>query len=131
MEALKLNWTQMTKLIFHVADAPPHGREYHRGYDDNLPQFDHSTPGGIPSSIRMMVERNIDYHFSRVVARPEDVKHLDCMVKKFNSDAEKVGRHDFVQTADLDRPGEIAPVHEYDARHVLTRSPTCLSRCSH
>ena len=40
----RLNWVQMSKIIIHLADAPPHGREF-GDYGDNDPdQTIHQYP---------------------------------------------------------------------------------------
>uniref|UniRef100_A0AC34GYA0 VWFA domain-containing protein n=1 Tax=Panagrolaimus sp. ES5 TaxID=591445 RepID=A0AC34GYA0_9BILA len=67
-KALELPWSDQcgTKVIFHIADAPCHGKKYHtlRGGDD--------YPNGDPkertetSLFAKMKQKDIDYHFGRI-----------------------------------------------------------------
>ena len=78
----KIKWRNMTvqdktykKLVIHVGDAPPHGKEYHNG-DDHWPK-------GCPSGIKLMglaetMNKNvIYYHFCRLNTT------TDTMCEKF------------------------------------------------
>uniref|UniRef100_A0A914QHB4 VWFA domain-containing protein n=1 Tax=Panagrolaimus davidi TaxID=227884 RepID=A0A914QHB4_9BILA len=66
-KALELPWSNQcgTKVIFHIADAPCHGKKYHNiGHDD--------YPNGDPKErtetnlFRKIKENDIDYHFGRI-----------------------------------------------------------------
>jgi len=35
-----LNWTSQNRLLFHIADAPCHGRRFHNGVSDEFPRGD-------------------------------------------------------------------------------------------
>ena len=65
-EAFKLSWSDDfgTKVIFHIADAPCHGKKYHDARD--------RYPAGDPSNrdetqiFNQICERNIDYYFGKI-----------------------------------------------------------------
>lgn len=47
MAVNKLSWDESSiKFVFHIADAPPHGTQYTKGFND-------SFPGGCPCGITM------------------------------------------------------------------------------
>ncbi|KAI1708056.1 alpha-kinase family domain-containing protein [Ditylenchus destructor] len=67
-----LSWSDSmsTKIIFHIADHPCHGRKYHTAryidnYNDNYPDGDPNgrTAEGLFKSLR---EKGIQYHFGRI-----------------------------------------------------------------
>eukprot|EP01083_Nonionella_stella_P094480 265075_1 len=39
-EAINLKWTASIKILYHIADAPPHGTMYHDLYDTKTAQID-------------------------------------------------------------------------------------------
>ena len=79
---LAIEWRDAaTKLAIHIADAPPHGNQYHDGCGDSYPKGD---PNGrvCEDQLREMAKRGIDYVFF-------DVDHgggsLDKMKEMFRS----------------------------------------------
>ena len=64
-----INWDSNsgTKIIFHMCDAPPHGKRYYPGHD----YLDY-YPSGDPSGIEIediatkMQEGNIQYYFGKI-----------------------------------------------------------------
>ena len=100
-------------MLFHIADAPPHGRRYYVSklipadrlkFFDTKPEFDHSTHLGIPAQVQMMKHLNINYQFARVTAVPAMQPHLDQMIKALNMDAKS---KDFVKVANMSSPHAI------------------------
>lgn len=79
----KIKWRNIAKtektykkLVIHVADAPPHGKEFHGGIDDKWPN---GCPSGITLSqlSNKMNENVIYYHFCRLNTT------TDIMCEKF------------------------------------------------
>ena len=64
------------RVLFHIADAPCHGREYH---GDNIKD---NRPNGvgisIPEQLLRLRSMKIDYYFGRIT------EHTDKMIKVFN-----------------------------------------------
>ena len=79
-EALRLSWPDngSTKILFHIADAPPHGRVYGTGYADDHPSGHSSDP--TPESLFSTIhEKGIIYNFARIGAL------CDKMIEIFSS----------------------------------------------
>ncbi|GMT16702.1 hypothetical protein PFISCL1PPCAC_7999, partial [Pristionchus fissidentatus] len=78
--ALKLPWSEAcgTQLIFYIADAPCHGREFHNVSGDDYPSGDPQgrTPKELFSRLR---EKGIQYYFGKI--RSE----TDLMIQKFSA----------------------------------------------
>ncbi|GMT25626.1 hypothetical protein PFISCL1PPCAC_16923, partial [Pristionchus fissidentatus] len=76
--ALKLPWSEAcgTKLIFHIADMPCHGREFHN-CGDSYPNGDPQgrTPKELFSRLR---EKGIQYYFGKITSFTE------IMIQKFS-----------------------------------------------
>lgn len=77
-KALQLNWDHKqsgTKLVFHICDAPCHGRQFHNLGD--------SYPNGDPKGRKhtdlfaQLLRSKIQYYFGRINI------HTDLMIKKF------------------------------------------------
>jgi hypothetical protein len=82
--AIALSWSpdsySSTKVIFHIADAPCHGREFHNeGYTtgDNYPAGDPNRRTAL-TLISQIKQRNIQYHFGKIR------NSTDTMIKKFS-----------------------------------------------
>jgi hypothetical protein len=78
----QLKWTGDTKIIFHIADAPCHGKEFHNESDD--------YPDGAPEDVswqelfNKMKAKHMNYIFFKIE------KCTDKMFKKFKEIYEKV-----------------------------------------
>jgi hypothetical protein len=97
-EVLALSWDKATptKVLFHIGDAPCHGREFHGPQigDNHL-----HNDGGILDLLRKLKELGVDYYFGKLT------DYTDMMIDKFNravSGSEQGA--DFVQVAPLDAP---------------------------
>lgn len=66
-QALNLSWTHQSRLIIHIADAPPHGRHLHDLDSDTYPRA-----GGEPHHLthepllKQMIRLNINYALLRI-----------------------------------------------------------------
>ncbi|GMT02174.1 hypothetical protein PENTCL1PPCAC_24348 [Pristionchus entomophagus] len=93
-KALNLPWSENcgTKVIFHICDAPCHGKEFHSGIGDDYPAGDPKgrTCKELFSRIR---EKGIQYYFGKITSS------TDIMLKKFS--------HEY---------GE--PITEFDVKNV-------------
>eukprot|EP01155_Anaeramoeba_flamelloides_P018602 Anaeramoba_flamelloidesa570872_242.p1 GENE.a570872_242~~a570872_242.p1 ORF type:complete len:350 (+),score=75.52 a570872_242:45-1094(+) len=75
-QVLNLNWQSITRLMVHIADAPCHGKRFHRTHDD----FPKGNPYGLKPEVLLPKLRNkgIDYCFGSI-----DCKQTDVMIKLF------------------------------------------------
>jgi hypothetical protein len=55
----------MTRVLFHICDAPCHGRDFHNGSNDQYPDGD---PRGlkIDKLLANLASKNIDYYFAEI-----------------------------------------------------------------
>ncbi|GMR49266.1 hypothetical protein PMAYCL1PPCAC_19461, partial [Pristionchus mayeri] len=78
-KALELRWNENcgTKVLFHICDAPCHGREFHNGMHDDHPTGDpkRRTCKELFSRLR---EKGIQYHFGKINSS------TDIMLGKFS-----------------------------------------------
>uniref|UniRef100_A0AC34G222 VWFA domain-containing protein n=1 Tax=Panagrolaimus sp. ES5 TaxID=591445 RepID=A0AC34G222_9BILA len=85
-KVLNLQWTDEcgTKVIFHIADAPCHGRKYH-AFDDSFPEGD---PNGLTEVglFKEIVRKKIDYYFGKINS------WTDNMIDVFSNVYELTGR---------------------------------------
>jgi hypothetical protein len=73
-----LDWTSETRILYHIGDAPCHGREYHSPHvTDDHPTGD---PNGLSVTdlLKAIKELKITYFFGRIQFQ------TDLMIKKFN-----------------------------------------------
>jgi hypothetical protein len=66
-----LDWSSETRILYHIADAPCHGREFHRAdCSDDYPDGD---PNGLqPADIlRDLQAQRIQYFFGKVIDRTD------------------------------------------------------------
>ena len=72
----KLQWSAPTRILFHVADAPCHGREYH---DDVLDNFPNGDPRGLHAQdlLEKLQDKNVKYWFAKLTDK------TDKMITKF------------------------------------------------
>eukprot|EP00956_Cyclotella_meneghiniana_P035022 scaffold110397_cov72-Cyclotella_meneghiniana.AAC.4 len=79
-KANTLSWSQPSKVVFIIADAPCHGTEFHSGLDDNHPE---GSPGvDIISELRLLhekagVQETMSLTFGRIT------NHTDTMIECF------------------------------------------------
>lgn len=64
-EVTKLNWLNNCRILFHIADAPCHGKRFHVNALDDYPDGD---PRGldIKKLLKQLVDLNINYYFSEI-----------------------------------------------------------------
>ena len=64
-EVTKLDWRNPTRVLFHIADAPCHGKRFHNGCYDSHPSGD---PRGLDLTnlLRFIVENQINYYFAEI-----------------------------------------------------------------
>uniref|UniRef100_A0AC34EZU3 Alpha-type protein kinase domain-containing protein n=1 Tax=Panagrolaimus sp. ES5 TaxID=591445 RepID=A0AC34EZU3_9BILA len=67
-KALNLEWREEygTKVIFHIADAPCHGKKYH-DLDDYYPNGDPEGKSEV-ELFKQICDKNIDYYFGKINA---------------------------------------------------------------
>ncbi|KAH7091525.1 hypothetical protein FB567DRAFT_436409 [Paraphoma chrysanthemicola] len=65
--ALSLSWSQQTRCIIHIADAPGHGSTMHKCTDDDHP-YPEDPPSGRTYDLLLadMIAKNINYTFLRI-----------------------------------------------------------------
>lgn len=80
--ALDLNWSNMTRILFHVGDAPCHGKRFHASAGDDYPDGD---PRGlnITSLLRKLVDLKIRYYFAEINTSTR--KMIDEFNRELNS----------------------------------------------
>ena len=64
-EVGKLEWTNLSRVLFHIGDAPCHGERFHSGAYDSYPAGD---PRGlkITDLIRKLISLNVSYYFAEI-----------------------------------------------------------------
>ena len=64
-EVTKLTWTHMSRILFHIGDAPCHGSRFHSSSSDSYPAGD---PRGlnITDLLRSLVEQHVEYYFAEI-----------------------------------------------------------------
>ena len=74
-----MNWSNMTRVLFHIGDAPCHGSRFHLGASDDYPAGD---PRGlnITDLLKEIVNKNIFYYFGEI----NESTHT--MVKEFDKE---------------------------------------------
>ena len=75
----QLEWANMSRVLFHVADAPCHGRRFHCTPSDSFPDGD---PRGlsIKKLLGDLTARNVEYYFAEVN------KSTSKMIDEFNKE---------------------------------------------
>eukprot|EP01040_Poterioochromonas_malhamensis_P002113 gene2113-2254_t len=77
--AKNLEWVSKTRIIYHIADAPCHGSEYH------VPTLSDKYPEGCPNGLKAdeiilaILQLGITYYFGQI--KPEST---EIMINKFN-----------------------------------------------
>ena len=61
----RLNWSNLTRILFHICDAPCHGSRFHTEANDSYPEGD---PRGlnIDRLLKELTAKNIYYYFAEV-----------------------------------------------------------------
>lgn len=64
-EVNKLDWSNMSRILFHIADAPCHGSRFHSDCGDDYPSGD---PRGldITDLIKQIISKNVCYYFAEI-----------------------------------------------------------------
>ena len=77
-QALKLNWPEASgsRILFHLADAPPHGRGLYHPHDDSYPSG-HPRDRPLAELFREMQRKEVTYFFGRIN------KECEKMIKVF------------------------------------------------
>jgi hypothetical protein len=84
--ATRLSWNfndALTRVLFHIGDAPCHGRKYHGAViDDNLPDGD---PSGLEVSVslRTLREKHVAYFFGKINSSTNamiKVSYVSCLL---------------------------------------------------
>ncbi|KAF0426412.1 kinase-like protein [Gigaspora margarita] len=60
----RMTWSNATRILIHIGDAPPHGRNYTRDYD----KYPKGDPKGLTAKrvLRRMQSNKILYHFGKI-----------------------------------------------------------------
>ena len=70
-EAGNLDWSApMTRILFHVADSPCHGRQYHDGVNDHFPNGD-PTSLNATDLLNVLENLNIKYWFAKLTDKTD------------------------------------------------------------
>ena len=66
----ELEWSAPNRILFHVADAPCHGRQYHDGVRDNFPNGD---PRGLHAQdlLKILKEKKVKYWFAKLTDKTD------------------------------------------------------------
>ena len=66
-QAVSFEWPKSsgTRVLFHLGDAPPHGRPKYHSYDDEYPDG-HSSDKPLEILFNEMLNKNIKYFFGRI-----------------------------------------------------------------
>jgi hypothetical protein len=66
-KVVSFDWTADVRVLFHVCDAPDHGREYHSPYvDDSYP--DGLGGPSLKELVKIIAEKQVDVNFLRISA---------------------------------------------------------------
>ena len=78
--ATKLSWKpNSVKIVFHIADAPPHGKEYFSG-SDSYPSGHPTNPKNISDVVREFKKRNIKYCLIDCTSEESDLLYdMECV----------------------------------------------------
>lgn len=62
---LTLDWSNMSRILLHIADCPCHGKRFHLGLNDNYPDGD---PRGlkIENLLKGLINKSIAYYFAEI-----------------------------------------------------------------
>lgn len=74
-----LDWQSETRIVYHIADAPAHGREFHGA--DISDDYKDGDPNGLSATdvLRSLQGQNVIYYFGKI--KPA----TDIMIERFNT----------------------------------------------
>ena len=110
----KLEWVNMSRVLFHVADAPCHGRRFHNYVEDYYPNGD---PQGrsIKKLLGDLTARNVEYYFA------EMNKLTTKMIDEFNKELNMIKKLQLTNLKDLPElvaDSIAASIRNYDQKVV-------------
>ncbi|CAE7565971.1 vwkA [Symbiodinium sp. CCMP2592] len=92
-------WTKHVRVLFHIADAPCHGREYHQGVSDDFPD---GVGVSIPEQLMKLRSLKIDYYFGRIKGL------TDQMITAFNQHVKQsCGTDPYIKTVGIEHPLDV------------------------
>ncbi|CAE7572786.1 vwkA [Symbiodinium natans] len=108
-KAVGFGWRRHVRVLFHIADMPCHGREYHGDQvTDNHPS---GVGISIPQQLLRLRSQKVNYYFGRIK------EHTDKMIRVFNEQVHQSGSEPFVKMVAIDNPLD---VQEAVVRSVCT-----------
>ncbi len=85
-EVLKLEWLNESRVLFHICDAPCHGKRFHEDEtDDNYSYSDHPFGLKIENLIHVLCSLNINYYFAEINSSTK------LMIEEFNKELSLYG----------------------------------------
>ena len=117
-QVCKLNWNQPTRILFHIGDAPCHGRRFHNDALDDYPSGD---PRGlrIEDLLRKVKQLGLVYYFAKLN------DSTDKMIKEF---ATVMGGSDQINTVELKNASDLMPaVSESISESILATEAVTLA----
>jgi hypothetical protein len=69
-KAGELQWSAPTRILFHVADAPCHGKQYH---DDVLDDWPNGDPRSLKAKdlLKVLEDKNVKYWFAKLTDKTD------------------------------------------------------------
>jgi hypothetical protein len=64
-EVGKLEWSNMSRVLIHIGDAPCHGSRFHSGANDSYPLGD-PRKLNITDLLKTIISKNINYYFAEI-----------------------------------------------------------------
>ena len=89
-EVGKLEWLHMSRVLFHIGDAPCHGSRFHVGANDSYPGGD---PRGldITELMAQIARLNVNYYFAQItLSTTKMIEEFDMELRKNNGCTIKV-----------------------------------------
>jgi hypothetical protein len=110
---LPLPWQSATRLVFHIADAPCHGKKFHDLAGDCNDKFPGGDPFGLcpVKLLQTLREMGVDFVFGHITP------HTEKMIKVFNAD---------IHAASVSA-GDAAPYVPYVREHKVDTDPTAIA----
>lgn len=106
MQSANMTWTSATRVLFHIFDAPPHGRpKYHSSASDDYPSG-HSSDPSLATILGRLRDDDVDYYMCKLN------NDLDQMVRVFKSEAASVGYDNIEERSEIDLSKIMADVAE-------------------
>ena len=115
-QALQLSWRNDVRVLFHVADAPAHGRDFH------TVTLSDRYPGGDPDGrdpralMHQLADKNIDYTFVKICG------NTDKMIEEFHKAFTAAASADRFVVLDLQPQMEAAREVHYERRRYAIDS---------